>query len=83
MYPRPRPEVIEQLSKDALSAIEDAGIVELTAAEVLSTCFTITKRVTQVMIQEVTDPAERAFNIEIITQAIADLYSVVPKGRIH
>lgn len=79
---KPRPEVIAQLSTEALSAIEEAGVIDLTAAEVCSVCFTITQRVTKLMI-EVDDRADRAHNIEQITNAIGALYALIPQKTIH
>lgn len=79
---KPRIEVVEQLASDTLDAMESCGIEDVTPAEILSASFTVTRKITKVMLS-VEDPKDLEHNAEVITDAIADLYSLVPQKTIH
>lgn len=79
---KPRPQVIDQLATDALSAMENSGIAGMTSAEVMSAAFSITRRITKIMIN-VPDKADREHNVEIITNAIAELYAIIPQRTVN
>lgn len=77
---KPRPEVIDYLAKQALNAMEDAGVDDMSPAEVLSATFTMSKRIIRVMIEQDPNWEENVGNIQ---DAIADLYSMIPVQKVH
>lgn len=79
---KPRPAVIDQLATDALSAMENSNIPDMTSAEVMSASFTITKRIIKIMINP-PEKADREHNIDAITNAIADLYAIIPQRTVN
>lgn len=79
---KPRIEVVDQLAQEALAAMEDSGIVELTAVEVLSASFTMCARITKIVLNGC-EPADKDINIDIITEAIGKLYELVPSRTVH
>lgn len=79
---KPRPAVIEQLASDALDAMENSGIDGITSAEVMSAAFTITRRITKLMVN-VPEKPNREHNIDAITNAIAELYAIIPQQRVN
>ena len=77
---KPRPDVIRQLSDSALKAMNNEGIVDLTAAEVLSAAFTLAKSIV-VVVLEYSSGAEREHNEDEIRNATAGIYELVaPKS---
>lgn len=79
---KPRPEVIQLLAEQALDAMDTSGIDDMTAAEVLSACFTITNRVCKTMIEE-SSKDDLEHNIDQIQNAIGSLFALLPKGVVH
>lgn len=72
-----RLEVVQLLTKNALDAMDGNGIDDLTVAEIISACYTMTKYVTKTVLDHCT-PEERARNVEQFQSAIAELYALLP-----
>lgn len=70
------------LTDAAFDAMEGSGVDDLTAAEVLSACFTMTQKAVLEMVR-VENEKDRLHNIDQITTAIGNLYQLVPKGVTH
>lgn len=77
-----RPEVVQMLSKQALAAMDGNGIDDLTAAEVISACYSMTRHVTEVLFKNSSD-ANMQHNIDQVTAAIAMLWALVPQQKVH
>ena len=78
----PRHDVINKLAKQALHAMDDPSIEGLTASEVVSACFTLTRQVVEVLLDE-DDPANRAHNIDQVQTAIAEIYRMVTPKQVN
>lgn len=74
--------MIEQLVEEALGAIEDCGVEDLTAGEVLSVCYSMTKKVSAIMLQ-VEDEKDRRRYTDMIINGVGELYSLVPEQVVH
>ena len=76
MHQKPRLDVVHYLSDLCMSAIADAEVSDLTPGEVLSACFTTTKRV-MVATMERSEPANIEHNKQMMLNALSDLLGVV------
>ena len=71
-----RPEVIRKLSMEALAAMDQAGIDDMTSSEVISACFSMCMHVSEVMLEQSAGP-EREFNRTQLLDAVTKLYNLV------
>lgn len=78
----PRPEVVQFLAKEGLRNMEGAGEENISSAEVLSACFTMTAHVIEAMLA-VDDKRDAQSNIEQVTDAVARLYALLPQRTTH
>ncbi len=81
-YHKPRVDVIQLLSEEGLKAMDGIGIDDLSAAEILSACFTMTNRVCKTLLNEC-EPEDLAHNVDQIQNAIGGLFALLPKGKVH
>lgn len=84
MATKARPEVVKELSETALAAMEDADIEDLTVNEVISACYTMTRNITETVMQNC-EAVELEPNRDKIITAIAELYALVqpPPGKLN
>lgn len=78
----PRIDIVTALAEAALKAMEDTAIDGISPGEVLSAAFTLTSRICKEMIS-VEDDRFRELNINAITDAVANLYAILPEKTIH
>jgi hypothetical protein len=62
--------------------MEEGGIDDMTAAEVLSACFTMTNRICKTLLAEC-EPGDLDNNVDQIQNAIGGLFALLPKGKVH
>lgn len=82
LHPKPRVDVIKYLAEEALKAMDGCGVEDITPAEVVSACFTMTSRVCRTILEEC-DKAELNRNIDQIQNAIGGLFSLLPERTVH
>ena len=82
IHKKPRLDVIQLLSTEALNAMDGAGIDDITPAEVVSACFTLTKRVCKTILEE-SDKADLENNIDQMQDAIGSLFAILPERTKH
>jgi len=81
-HPKPRVDVIQLLAEEGLKAMDGIGVDDLTPAEVVSACFTMTNRVCKTIIAEC-DKVELDHNIDQIQNAIGGLFALLPERTKH
>ena len=79
---KPRKEVIQQLSTEALKAMDGCGIDDITPAEVVSAAYTLCRNMTLVMLSH-TEGLDRERNREQILNAIVELYDLVKPEKVN
>lgn len=82
IHPKPRVEVIQHLAEEALKSMDGCGVEDMTAAEVVSACFTITRRVCRTLLTE-SAKEDLDQNIDQIQNAIGGLFALLPDRTIH
>lgn len=78
----PRPEIVQFLAKEVLSTLDGTGEDNITSSEILSTAFTVTAHIIREMLAVDSSP-DRERNIESITDAIGQLYALLPPRSMH
>lgn len=82
LHPKPRVEVIQLLADEALKSMDGCGVEDMTAAEVVSACFTVTRRVVKTLLAEC-EPEDLNNNIDQIQNAIGGLFALLPDRTVH